>query len=410
MARLDLVALRCPGCGGDLQYVPGAPIASCPYCDAKIALVNSGPTHNASLDGNDYRMLPFRMDRNQFRDRFLEFLSEGDYTPPDVFSMVEVRNFTGLFAATYLWEGSARVAWSAAAGFTREETYVTTRTVSRNGKTVTEPTTGTRSVTDWRPVSGDLLHDYRLVAQASDAIPDSLSALIEESGAIPPLDRLPVVDPEATRGFAIEPFRHTPSEVWDRSAKKRLNEEIETRVKSAVPGDKADKIQFSSSRSLEACTRLYRPMWLALYQYNGTQFAFAMDGSAGKVLGTRPMDFAQRDRIKKLEDSIKNAGIFAMVAGILSFFVIPFVGAIIVGVLWYLYTDGQKKLLRVEKKKISDARKAREDAMARIKSGAATFGERPPAPQVPPPAAPEAPPAPPSTWGDQPPPLPPGRR
>ena len=374
MARLELVELRCPGCGGDLQYTVGAPIANCPYCDASIALVSDTASRTRAIDGHEYRMLPFKTTAENFQNAFLHFLSEGDYTPPDVFEQVKVRQNTGLFAAVYHWTGTARVSWSAESGFDRTETYVKTRTVTRNGSKVTEPTTGTRTVTDWRPITGDLLHDYRVLGLADDGIPDNVAAVVESTESLPALDRLGAVDPAQLKGYALQQFKRPESDAFGRRGQKQLDGEIAVLVKRAVPGDKSRKERFTASRRDERSVRVYRPIWLAVYSYGGESFAFAIDGHTGRgALGTRPEDTAQRERVEALEKNIKNANVAALVCGILSFFVSFIFGPILVGVIWYAYTSGKKKQLAVEKARISaarDVRKARLDSKVSHGTGA----------------------------------------
>ncbi len=374
MARLELVELRCPGCGGDLQYTVGAPIANCPYCDTTIALVTDAASRTQSIDGHDYRMLPFKSHADGFRKAFLKYLSEGEYTPPDVFEQVKVRHNTGLFAAVYHWTGTARVAWSAESGFERTESYVTTHMVTRNGKRVSEPTTGTRKVTDWRPITGDLLHDYRVVGLASDGIPDSVAAIVESTKTLPALDQLGPVDPAKIKGFALQKFKKSGDEAFRSRGEKRLDGQITALVKRAVPGDKSRKERFSSTRQGERSVRVYRPIWLAVYSYKGEAFAFAIDGHTPKwAKGTRPEDKAQKARVEKLEKNIKNANIIAVVAGILSMFVLFILGPIVVGVLWYLYTSSEKKKLAVEKDRIKAAREVRQASLDAVTQGRASL-------------------------------------
>jgi|GEM_PF-4138230 len=363
MTHFELVALRCPACGGDLEYVAGAPIASCPYCDARVAVVGTEVAAR-SVDGSTYRMQSFEVGPDRFVQAFLQFLSEGDYTPADVFELVKVRQNTGLFAATYLWTGTARVSWSASAGFERTESYVTTRTVTRNGQTVQEPTTSTRTVTDWRPVSGDLLHDYRLVGLASDGVPDEVAGLVRSIEGLPPVDQLAMVDPENTRGYAIEPFRDPPSKAFSRSAEGTLAEALEARVKAAVPGDTSKDIHVSHSRTNESVVRLLRPIWLAIYQYEGRSYAFALDGHTGtRSEGTRPEDTALRERVEALKKKLRIAHFVAIITGILSFFVAFLVGPVVVGAIWYAYTRGLKTELSLEQDRIDLAASARKAAL-----------------------------------------------
>ncbi len=345
MASLELVELRCPSCSGDLRYTPGAPVAACPYCSATIALVSTSSGRPVSLDGADHRLVRFATTEAAFKQSLLAFLAAGDYTPDDVFEQVEVRHQTGLFAATFLYEGTARIHWTASAGFRRTESYVENRLVHEGGKTVSRPQTATRTVTDWRPVSGESLQDYRLCVVATPALPTELHPLLERVEGLAPTDALPPLDPAALRGFALEPFTGSPEENFQRVAQARLNAELERLTKARIPGDEHKQVSLTSTRTHERCTRLYRPVWFATYTYKGDRFAYAMDGVSGKGQGTRPEDRQLRERVQGLEKQLSTANIIAIIAGILSFFVLTFLGPILAGIGWYLYTQGPKKQL-----------------------------------------------------------------
>lgn len=68
-----------------------------------------------------------------------------------------------------------------------------------------------------------------------------------------------------------------------------------------------------------------------------------------------PEDIALRARIDDLEKRISDANSVAIIAGGLSFFVVPIIGAIIVGTVWYVYTTKRKKKLAVEKARLMEA-------------------------------------------------------
>jgi hypothetical protein len=369
MASLELIELRCPSCGGDLRYTPGAPVASCPYCSATIALVSTQSGRPVSLDGADHRLVRFATTEADFKRALLAFLAEGDFTPDDVFDQVQVRQQTGLFAATFLYEGTARVHWTASAGFQRRESYVEDHVEVENGRRVNRPRTATRTVTDWRPISGESLQDYRLCVVATPALPAELHPLIETVEGLAPTDALPPVDPAAVKGFAIEPFAGSPEENFQRVAQGRLNAELLRLTQKRIPGDEHKQLSLTSTRAHERCTRLYRPIWFATYAYKGQRFSYAMDGVSKKGQGTRPEDHALRDSVQRLEKELSNANVLAIVAAVLLFFVLTIFGPILAGVGWYFYTQGPKRRLAELRAQIA-ASKARRSRFAQAGLGA----------------------------------------
>jgi len=89
---------------------------------------------------------------------------------------------------------------------------------------------------------------------------------------------------------------------------------------------------------------------------------------------TPPEHTALRARIDELEKSISDANSVAIIAGGLSFFVVPIIGAIIVGTVWYVYTTKRKKKLAVEKTRLMEAAELRQSAMDSVQAGDSTLG------------------------------------
>jgi hypothetical protein len=97
-------------------------VANCPFCDATVALVQSGRA--AALEDEAYLMARFAVSEQAFRDRFLAYLADGDYTPPDVIEAAQVQRHTGLFAPVYVFKGRWVSRFTARVGDDHEETYV----------------------------------------------------------------------------------------------------------------------------------------------------------------------------------------------------------------------------------------------------------------------------------------------
>jgi hypothetical protein len=367
LPALQLVQLQCPACGGALQLHAGSPIATCPYCDARIALVAQQGAAPVSLAGDDHRVVPFSVDKAAFREAFLRFLAEGAYTPADVFALVEVRETTGLFAAMHLVEGTTRAAWTAAAGFARQEQEVVMVSKTVNGQRQQVPEVRQREVIDWRPVSGELLYDHRLLLHGGDELPALAAGLLERADRLPPTAELAPLLPDALRGAALEPFTREPEAAMAAGGLDRLRAEVMAAAHGRVPGDRKKDVRVDLRRGDERWLRLHLPVWIAVYHYQNQSYLFAMDGRDGAVAGTRPEDKAAKAELEGLTASLNKAKVAAIAAGILSFFVLPFIGAAAVFVAWHLLTADKRAALAAAKARLEAARAQREAALQRAR-------------------------------------------
>ena len=408
VSSLQLVELSCPKCGGNLRYVPGMAFANCPFCQASVALVQAGRV--GALEDTAYRMARFRVTEAEFRDRLLSYLAEGDYTPADVLEAAQVQTHTGLFAPVYLYEGRWMARFSASCGFEHNETYVDEERVQdAGGRTRTRPVTRTRTVTDWRPLSGEASGAYRLTALSSKQVPAEVASLCENIDGL----ELVHVEMSSLQGYALEAYASEPAEAFRARGTAALDALVEPEVKRRLQGDRQKDLRYDTERREETVLRLYRPVWLALYAYGGQTYVFASDGVTDRTAGTRPEDTALRKEAESLQGTTK----ILWVVGILLCW------TLIAPIAAYLYYQREvAPKMTAHDRRVREARATRESARARARGGApgpvvrgASTTATPPAgrppaaapasPSVPPPlpvAAPRPPPVPPSV----PPPLP----
>ena len=83
-------------------------------------------------------------------------MATGDYTPDELIEEATITKKERLYVPAYVYHGNYVANWTASFGYDRREEYTVHKKKydSDTRKTYTTPTTKTKTVTDWRPVSG----------------------------------------------------------------------------------------------------------------------------------------------------------------------------------------------------------------------------------------------------------------
>ncbi len=353
MAKVNVVQRNCPECRFAIQYVVGDRLTGCPRCGIAITKDSDGGEKAVTLDGRERRILPFKTTVYQFRDGFLRYLAEGEYTPNEVFDGVRPRVYLGLYAAVYVYGGQARVTWSAMGGHAREETYTETELVNEGGRRVERKVERSREMIDWKAETGSFEQPYRVAALATSGLPEVAAELLEDLEGLPPMASIPTFEEDALRGYTLEPFLGSPEKRFVARADPQLKRLLDTEVRGRVPGKQCRDVSFKRAKIQESVTRLYRPVWVAVYEYAGRAYVFAMDGHTGRRVGTRPEDAELRGGLDRHRWRITLATIVAVVAAVLSFPLLPFFGALAIATLWFIYTERQRLALRVFEHRMS---------------------------------------------------------
>ena len=275
---ITLTQLSCPNCGGPIQFVPGMPVANCPYCETKIALETQN-AQGASVQVEPHQVRPFRVDQANFERGLLSWLADGDYTPDDILSGVMVSEHTGLYVPFFRFTGEYRATFTASAGYERQETYVAYRKDS-NGNRV--PVTKTRTVTDWRPASGEASREFTVWSTASQKLPEERMEWCEETVGSQD-DQWEVLSEEVIKGYAMEPFDQTADEVYAKRGKSSLSGQVRQVCRNMVQGDKCKDLRTEFSIRERDESHHYAPFWIASLKYKGETFTYVRSGSGGHL-------------------------------------------------------------------------------------------------------------------------------
>ena len=364
---MNLTELSCPSCGAPLRMKRERSLTVCPFCDTQIAAQWAAENRRSvSLSADlEHRVVPFTVARATFEAVLLEWLAAGDYTPDDVLSRALVQEHLGLLVPLYRAQGTWRGSFTASAGFDRTESYVDHETRFEDGEHKQVPVTKTRTVTDWRPMSGEASGSYDLILIASQRVPEGLRdfcqqrARAHEEGEPLSADHLD--------DCVAESFEQPFAAVWEARGAAELDQLIDAEVRTRIPGDRARHIRPDIQREERSITGRYQPFWVATYAYGGETYTFALDGTdPAHADGRRPEDAERRQRIQALFKPLRTWGIIWAVCLFVGFLIIvPAIIAVVVGIphLIYLYTQASR-----EKTAILDASRAvRQQLLAEVK-------------------------------------------
>jgi hypothetical protein len=367
MSKMQLIQIQCPACGAPIQHAPGRAIANCPFCENTLAMVYEDAKGRAvEFESTEFWYSPFKVTKQCFERVLLQWLIAGDYTPDDVLRHAMVRDHAGIYAPFYVFTGFYTATWTASAGFDRRETYVDTSRTFRDGKWVDKHETKTRTVTDWRSISGEVHGEFSIRCCASRQIPSGLFEFCEDA----PSDVLASMEMEDDlQDYLVEALTVDTDTCFRLRGQPRLDKIIRQDVHNQIPGDRSRNERWSPQvRKLESA-KVYLPFWLAIYTYGGRRFHFVLDGQDSfRSYGDRPVDEDRKRRISELHRTANTWGIIWLVIGIVGIilFAVPTLLALIIGLPGYLYLNSQAS--RQKEAILAQSRFIRQQALQAIQA------------------------------------------
>lgn len=297
--QLHLKKIGCSNCGAELIFDPGTQMTNCNFCGSQFQIEKAQDEEIATPDG----ILPFKVTKENYEQAVLSWLSEGDYTPDDILNSTIFESVNGVYLPMWFYKGRYNGNWSASSGYDRTETYLGK---DSKGKTVEK----TRTVTDWRPSSGQCSGEFAILAFAGAGKGIKSDIAVYAHGTSFNRGDLKPYDPKYTMGFNLIEYTVDESDTWDTLGKIQANSFVETETKPRIPGDRYKDFYVDALYDKENPLRTYVPFWITNYKYSDKDFHVYMDGtSTRRINGVRPEDQARKDVIKKLKNKIMIIGI-----------------------------------------------------------------------------------------------------
>ncbi|MES3025217.1 MAG: hypothetical protein V4857_26885 [Pseudomonadota bacterium] len=275
-AQMD--SLTCKGCGASLSYAAGLQALQCQYCDA---LTEIRRPEREVEDAADL-VIPLTVDQGGLEQAVLRHLASGDYTPDDLVDKAVLSTLNRCYVPCFQYSGSYEARWTASFGYDSEETYTDYVRRTDNGHTHNEPVTRTRTVTEWRPVSGTDAGVISELGYGGSGLPDRVAQLVEDCPGVRSATGFNV---SFVSGVEVQPFSRTEGDTFDLRAEKRINQRIDASVRRHAQGEQQRDWHWKATISKSAVPILV-PLCNAVIEYKGKRYNFWIDGTdTSKVVG-----------------------------------------------------------------------------------------------------------------------------
>lgn len=268
-------SLECSACAAVSDLDPEVTVTTCPFCGS------SQVTPHEADQGliRPESLLPFAIEADKAQRMFRDWLKSLWFRPSALKSTAQIESMAGVYIPAWTFDCRTHSHWQAEAGYDRQERY--TETV--NGQKVEK----TRTVTDWRPASGE--HD----ASYDDWVVQASSGLDQRAiKGLQPFDTKALVpyDTRFLAGFRAERYQVGLEQAWE-TGRKEIEGDIENACGQKVPGDHHRNLKVQSTFTAVTFKHVLLPVWISAYRYNGQVYRYLVNGQTGKAGGDAPLSW-----------------------------------------------------------------------------------------------------------------------
>ncbi|MHA0857830.1 TFIIB-type zinc ribbon-containing protein [Paenibacillus sp. CMAA1364] len=288
---------HCTSCGAVVITEPETTATVCHFCGSAVVL---GDRLTGTLA--PAKVIPFSISKDEAMTAFRKWCKNGRLTPNGFMTADRVQGITGLYVPFWLYELHNKVE------------------VHGQGTKVRSYTSGDYQITETQHF--DVYRNMRLnyvkvPIDAAEKMNDELMDKLEPF----PYDQLKEFKTPYLAGYIAEKYSYNDEDLYPR-AKDKIAGFINSYIQSATSG--YTTMSFTNKQidtTLKDAQYVLLPVWVVHYDYNKSQYTFAMNGQTGKVVGKPPISKS------------KVATWFAGVAGI-SFISLKLISLMMGGGLW----------------------------------------------------------------------------
>jgi predicted RNA-binding Zn-ribbon protein involved in translation (DUF1610 family) len=264
--------LQCPNCAAEVAFEDGRHAKECPFCATPL-VVDTGVNRHIKPRG----VLPFALSEEAARDAMTDWLGSLWFAPNGVQQYARKgRRMQGIYVPYWTFDADTRSSYTGQRG----TVYYVTRTVTRNGKRMTQQVPKVR----WRSVSGRVARFFDdVLVLASTSLPKKYTDALEpwDLAAMEPYA------PEFLAGFRAEAYGVSLEDGFT-EARAKMDRVIERDVKFDIGGDRQRVHSINTALDNLTFKHVLLPVWLAAYKYRGETYRFVVNGRTGRVEGERP--------------------------------------------------------------------------------------------------------------------------
>ena len=215
-------------------------------------------------------VIPFAISKEEAIRAFRKWCRNGLLTPSGFMNADRIKNITGIYVPFWLYDLDNDV---------EVRGYATkVRTYRRGDYIYTE----THHFEIYRRIR---LNYVRLPVDASEKMNDKLMDRLEPY----PYDQLKPFKTPYLAGFIAEKYSYTDEELFPR-AKEKIRPFIDSYISSTVSA--FHTVRFTE-KQIDTIAKQVKyallPVWMVYYDFDKTEYTFAMNGQTGKVVGRPPI-------------------------------------------------------------------------------------------------------------------------
>ena len=272
----DVESVSCASCAALVEPPPSAEAFPCPYCGSSIVA-----TAKSQRLIKPQALLPFHIAREKATELFRTWIKKLWFAPDALKKLARLDGrLQGLYAPYWTYDSSTLSRYTGQRG--DNHTVTKTRTVTRDGKRVTETYRDTEI--RWRAASGTVSRPFDdMLVVGSTSLPRDLAEELEPWD----LGNLVTYADEYLSGFLAERYQVDLRQGWGR-AEERMEEVIRGDVKRDIGGDHQRIHSLDTSHSSVTYKHVLLPMWICSYRYREKIYRFLVNARTGEVQGQRP--------------------------------------------------------------------------------------------------------------------------
>lgn len=261
----DFNVFKCSSCGAEILTDDNTSATFCSFCGRPNLVQN-----RLSGVSKPERLIPFKINKQQAKDKYLEWAKKGIFTPALFSAKSTIEKITGMYVPFWMYDYNARMNLTANCTKVRHE--------RKGGYDYT--------YTDHFIVTRDIEAQYdKLPADASEKMPDDVMDKLE------PFDNKELTDFELPylSGYYSEKFNYSADDLSSR-AEKRIRKYIDETTRETIEGYNTINVthQNSNLNKLKAEYTLM-PVWVLNCRYNDKDYLFTLNGQTGKIVADKPV-------------------------------------------------------------------------------------------------------------------------
>ena len=267
--RMDVVTVRCGGCGATVTLDPNVTSDRCPYCST--ALVVAGGSTSRML--KPHALVPFQVDLKHARASFRRWLGGLWFAPSDLKRKARRDALAGVYVPYWTYDAATTNIYAGERG----EHYTV---MERNSSGQMRQVRRTR----WMPAAGQIEVSFDdVLVSACRSLETSQIRRLEPWH----LQQLEPFQEDYLRGFRAQAYEVELTTGME-TARRIMENQIRAAVRQDIGGDEQRIHSLDTTMRNVTFKHVLLPVWVSAFRYNDKVYRFLINGQTGEVQGKRP--------------------------------------------------------------------------------------------------------------------------